>query len=215
MRCHDAGLRSLVQATMEVFGTIGRMKRVDFQGKTDPMILQESLEIMGFDMETIQNSTGRLKERYFYYLEEFIKDDTSVLLPGVTELLTALSENESVITGILTGNFTESAGIKLGRFGLNGFFKFGVYGDDGTIRTELPPVARERLRRELGIELDFADFIIIGDTVWDIQCARDHGAVSVAVGTGWVEKEKLLARGPDFFFDDLSSTAQVLAAILN
>lgn len=215
MRCHEAGMKSLVQATLEVFGTIGRMKKVDFQGKTDPVILNESLGIMGLDEETIQNSTGRLKELYFRYLEEFIQDDTPVLLPGILEILTALSENDRVITGILTGNFTKSAGIKLGRFGLNRFFKVGAYGDDGAHRTELPPVARERMRRELGIDLDFGDIIIIGDTIWDIQCAKDHGAVSVAVGTGWVKKETLMERGPDFFFEDLSSTGEVVSSILN
>lgn len=198
---------------MEVFGTVGKMNAVDFQGKTDPLILRESLGVMGFSEDDINRSIDELKKRYFSHLAVYILESPSVLLPGVEELLERLSGMSSVLPGLLTGNFRESARIKLDRFGLNRFFGFGVFGDDAAHRNDMPPIARRILREQYEMDVPFRDIIIIGDTAYDIECARTAGAVSVAVGTGWVEKEALLSHGPDHYFDDLSDTDGVLAAI--
>jgi len=204
-----------MEASIEVFGTIGRMERVNFQGKTDPIILQESLSIMGYDRVKIEKNIGALKERYFSHLKENIRKYEVELKPGVVELLELVDEDENFLCGLLTGNFKESATIKLSSHGLNRFFKFGVYGDDGQTRNDLPPVARKRLMDELGMDVDYSDMVIIGDTVYDIECARVVGAVSIAVGTGWAEKDILLEKEPDYYFDDLSDTAAVMDIIQN
>lgn len=214
LKCFGAGKKALIQACQEVFGTVGRMHAVDFQGKTDPLILRESLSIMGFGNDDIDRNTSALKQRYFHHLALHMHDSTSVLLPGVAELLGALSRVETVLLGLLTGNFRESARIKLDRFDLNRYFSFGVFGDDAAYRNDMPPIAKKIIFDNFGIDMPFEDIVIIGDTVYDIECAKSAGAISVAVGTGWVEKEALLARGPDYFFDDLSDSVPVMDAIL-
>jgi len=73
LNCNSAGRAALIKATMDIFGTIGRMEKIDFQGKTDPLILTESLTIMGFSDQDIENKSGLLKEKYFTYLQEYIK----------------------------------------------------------------------------------------------------------------------------------------------
>jgi phosphoglycolate phosphatase len=202
-----------MQACTEVFGTMGNMDSVDFQGKTDPLILHESLGVMGFSEDDINRNIDDLKNRYFRYLEHNMKGSGSVLLPGVEELLTRLSGIGSVFRGLLTGNFREGARIKLGHFDLNRYFGFGVFGDDAAYRNDMPPIARRVLREQFEIDIPFEDIVIIGDTVYDIECARASGAVSVAVGTGWAGKEILLSHGPDHYFEDMSDTEEVLAAI--
>jgi phosphoglycolate phosphatase len=214
LKCFGAGKKALVRACQEVFGTVGRMNAVDFQGKTDPLILLESLGIMGYREEDINKNIGELKERYFRHLGEYIFDSTSVLLPGVEEILEKLSGTEGVLLGLLTGNFRESARIKLGRFDLNRFFAFGVFGDDASYRNDMPAVAKDVILRDFGIDLAFGDMVIIGDTVYDIECAKTAGAVSISVGTGWLDREVLLSRNPDFFFEDLGDTGRVMEAIL-
>ncbi len=214
LKCFGAGKKALIQACQEVFGTVGKMHYVDFQGKTDPLILRESLGIMGFGDEEIERNTGALKARYFHYLALHMGDSSSMLMPGVLELLDALSRAESVLLGLLTGNFRESARIKLGHFGLNRFFPFGVFGDDAAFRNDMPAIAKKIIMDDFGVDMPFSDIVIIGDTVYDIECAKKSGAVSVAVGTGWAEKENLLARGPDYFFDDLGNPGPVMDAIL-
>jgi len=180
------------------------MEKIDFQGKTDPVILIESLELMGFSEADIKEKSGLLKERYFFHLEENILKYEVLLFPGIVEILEALVSRDDVILGLLTGNFYESAQIKLRSHELNRFFSFGAFGDDAPVRNLLPGIAREKILSLYGIEVNFKDTIIIGDTVYDIRCARHAGAVSVAVGTGWTDHEILLGENPDHFFRDLS-----------
>ncbi len=214
LKCFGAGKKSLIEACREVFGTVGSMHAVDFQGKTDPLILLESLGIMGYREEDIHRNIDKLKSRYFEHLRTNIYDSSSVLLPGVEELLVRLSGSDSVMVGLLTGNFRESARIKLDRFNLNRFFTFGVFGDDASYRNDMPPIARSLIRESFNIDVPFHNIIIIGDTVHDIACAKSSGAVSISVGTGWVDRKVLLALDPDHFFEDLSDVDGVMKAIL-
>ena len=202
LNCNNAGRVALAKATLDTFGTIGRMDKLDFQGKTDPVILQESLSIMGFTEKNISEKSGILKDKYFSYLDESIKTHEVTLYPGIKEILTALSKKKDIILGLLTGNFTESARIKLGSHDLNRFFRFGVYGDDAPVRDLLPGVAQKRMNELFDLHIDFKNTVIIGDTVYDIRCAKNSGAVSVAVGTGWSTKEILQNENPDFYFDN-------------
>ncbi len=190
------------------------MHAVDFQGKTDPLILLESLGIMGYREEDIQRNIEELKNRYFEHLRTNIYDSSSVLLPGVEELLVRLSDSDSVMVGLLTGNFRESARIKLDRFNLNRFFTFGVFGDDAAYRNDMPPIARSMLKESFNIDVPYRNIVIIGDTVHDIACAKASGAMSISVGTGWVDPGVLLALEPDYYFQDLSDVDSVMQAIL-
>lgn len=203
LNCNSAGRASLIEATKEVFGTIGRMDKLDFQGKTDPLILQESLEIMGFSQKDIEEKTGDLKERYFHHLAENIHKYEVILFPGVKEILEKLSEKKNIFLGLLTGNFKRSARIKLDSHNLNHFFDFGAFGDDAPLRNLLPQVARTRVEEKYMRDVDFSDTYIIGDTIYDVRCAKYAGAVSIAVGTGWGTTDRLLEEKPDYFFEDL------------
>lgn len=205
LNCNSAGRASLIQATKEIFGTVGRMERIDFQGKTDPVILRESLHIMGFSEDEIMNKIEPLKQRYFVHLSENIHNYEVIVFPGIVELLEALSEREDIALGLLTGNFTESAKIKLSSHNLNRFFCFGAYGDDAPVRNLLPEVAKKRLAEHCGVDIDYGRTFIVGDTIHDIRCARYAGAVSVAVGTGWGDPEALMNEKPDHYFPDFKN----------
>ncbi len=213
LNCNNAGRSALIKATLDVFGTVGRMEVIDFQGKTDPVILKESLAIMGFSDYDIEHKSEILKERYFTHLEQSIKKHEVILFPGIREILDLLTERDDVVVGLLTGNFTESARIKLESHNLNGYFKFGAYGDDAPVRNLLPAVAQKRMSEHFDINIDFRDIIIIGDTVYDVRCAKYSGAVSVAVGTGWISREVLENEKPDYYFSDLSDTEGFLRIV--
>ncbi len=213
MDCSRAAGAALVSATREVFGSIGRMERISFHGKTDPLILRESLAGMGFDPDDIRNRIPDLKEKYFTYLEIFLQKEQCRLMPGIKSLIMDLKLEDDSILGLLTGNFAQSARIKLDRFSLFPQFSFGVYGDDGDMRDELPPVAQKRIREIHGIDLPFNRIVIIGDTVHDVRCAKHSGAVSIAVGTGWTSRDEILDEKPDYFFEDLGDIELVMGTI--
>ena len=204
LNCNKAGRVALAKAAVDTFGTVGRMDSVDFQGKTDPSILAESLSIMGLSDKDIADKSEILKEKYFQYLKESINKYEVVVFPGIKDILLKLSAREDIMLGLLTGNFTESARIKLGSHDLNRFFEFGAFGDDAPIRNLLPEVAQKRIAERYDLQIDFKNTIIIGDTIYDVRCAKYAGAVSIAVGTGWGEQELLKKENPDYYFDDLS-----------
>ncbi|MFA5518677.1 MAG: HAD hydrolase-like protein [Spirochaetota bacterium] len=210
LNCNKAGRASLIKATKEVFGTTGRMEKLDFQGKTDPLILQKSLEIIGISGEEIAEKTETLKERYFFYLTENIEEFGIIIFPGIIEILEILSNRKDIFLGLLTGNFKESARIKLEGANLNRFFSFGAFGDDAPIRDLLPEVAKKRVSEKFNKDVDFTSTYIVGDTIYDVRCAKYAGAVSIAVGTGWGETEHLLNEKPDYYFDNLKDINQFI-----
>ncbi|MCP4136290.1 MAG: HAD hydrolase-like protein [bacterium] len=213
LNSNKAGRTSLIRATEDVFGTVGHMEKVDFQGKTDPLILYESLLSMGFDKTAIHDKIDDLKIKYFEYLRETIFKNEATLMPGIEEISARLFKDSSIILGLLTGNFHESARIKLSRFDLNKYFEFGVFGDDAANRNDMPGIGREKIKELYNVDIDFSRMFIIGDTIHDINCANNSGAVSIAVGTGWVDKDILLPHNPDYYFDDLGDVDRVLSVI--
>jgi len=215
LNCNSAGRAALIKATLDIFGTIGRMEKVDFQGKTDPLILKESLSIMGISDKDIEDKSDMLKEKYFIYLQKYIKTYDVTVYPGIKEILLSLSVRDDIILGLLTGNFTESAKIKLSSHDLNKYFKFGVYGDDAPIRNLLPEKAQKRMTEMFDLNIDFKDTIIIGDTIYDVRCAKYSGAVSIAVGTGWSTREILQNEEPDFYFEDLADVNEFMKILNN
>ncbi|HSV96203.1 MAG TPA: HAD family hydrolase [Spirochaetota bacterium] len=213
LNCHGAGRLSLERACADVFETIGRMADINFQGKTDPLIIYESLIPVGFSRENIDARLGELRARYTGYLSSLINEHEVVLLPGIVPLLMELTSIENVIIGLLTGNFEKGASIKLSRVDLGGYFSFGVFGDDTADRNEMPPIAREKIHLLYDHIIEFSDMVVIGDTVHDVECGKRSGTRTIAVGTGWASREELLLRGPDYYFADLGDTRDVLAAL--
>ncbi len=186
------------------------MEDLNFQGKTDPLILYESLKVLGLDENEIDSRIPELKEHYFLLLEKNLKKFPVKLMPGIVELLDALSPREDILTGLLTGNFSTSAYMKIGVHGLNDYFPFGIFGDDTAIRNEMPAIGKQKIKNVYNRNVDFSDMFIIGDTEHDIACAQYAGAVSVAVGTGWTDRDFLKSKNPDYYFDDLADTEKLM-----
>jgi len=205
LNCNGAGKRSLLQASEEVFGTSGTMRHVQFQGKTDPNIIKEALAEHHVQVQNIRREMDRFKSVYFEILKKNISEAEVTVYPGIFEILEELSRNDNILVGLLTGNFTEGARIKLDKHNLNRYFTFGAYGDDAETRNGLPEVARRRISEIHGMNMDFSSIYIIGDTIHDIGCAKFSGSVSVAVGTGWSDIDELKNEKPDYYFDDLKN----------
>jgi phosphoglycolate phosphatase-like HAD superfamily hydrolase len=124
-----------------------------------------------------------------------------------------LKKYDNLIIGLLTGNFYKGAMIKLNYFDIFHYFTMGVFADDTYIRNEMPFVALQRLQAVTGTVFTTEDLIIIGDTIYDIECGKTSGATTVAVATGWTDAETLLQHNPDYFFHELSDTNNFLYSI--
>ncbi len=213
-----AGRRAIVAALAEAVKTTPAFDRVRFDGKTDPQIVAELLEIAG-DPEP--GEPGRVSEvcrRYIGHLARELELPTTrtTLMPGVQPLLDRLEGDPGVVLGLLTGNVAEGAALKLRSGGLDpGRFRVGAYGSDSAHRPDLPAIAARRAERLFGRVPSGTDVVIIGDTPADIHCATGIAARTIAVATGGYTVTDLAACAPYAVFEDLSETEAVVRAILD
>ncbi len=212
LRCGPQVRPIFAEAMVAVYGTSGDLDRYDFSGKTDQQIVIELLSGTGLGPADVLASLPRMQSLYLASLERRLDRAGMEILPGVEALLTELDAREDVVLGLLTGNWRRGAEIKLSRFALDRFFRFGAFGDDGIERTELPPVALARAAELLGGRFEAGDALIVGDSIRDVECARAHGVPVVGVTTGWTPAERLWKAGADRVVESLAGLAETLAS---
>lgn len=213
LRCGPQVRPILADTLREVFGVCGELDGFDFSGKTDQQIVLELLVAAGVPRQRIRDRLARVRELYLERLEERLDRELMCVLPGVPDLLdTLIRRRERVALGLLTGNWRAGARIKLSRFGLERYFPFGAFGDDGVERRELPPVALERAARATGRTFAPEETLIVGDSVRDVECGRAHGIPVLGVATGWTPAERLAAAGADRVVGSLAGLADELVA---
>ena len=139
--------------------------------------------------------------------------DGARLFPGVRELLERLNKLDDVLVGLLTGNVLRGAQLKLQRWNLEPYFRFGAYGDDHEDRSVLAAIALQKARALMGRDFSGSDTTVIGDTPKDISCARAIGARVVAVATGQVTRQELADHAPDVLLDSFENHEAALRAI--
>ncbi len=213
----NAGRTAMETALTATFGTAGPAS-YRYSGKTDKLIVRETMRLEGFDDATIDARMPMVLELYLAELHTHLEGDThsARALPGVAPLLDAVEAHDGLVLGLLTGNLIEGARAKLRAVSLDhGRFRVGAYGSDHEDRPMLPPIARERASAFLGRDVPGDKLIIIGDTPFDVTCGRGVGARAIAVATGHYSRDELLEHGPDAAFHDLADTAAVMGAILD
>lgn len=208
-----AGMRAILKALETSFGKPFPGKTWEAAGKTDYLILKEMTHEMGVSDQDFSESYKGLRERYLGYLKENLADSKPLVMPGVTQLLDRLEEQQ-IPVGLLTGNFRDGAVLKLGAVGLWGRFAFGAYGDEVERREALPALAKINIEVSLGHPINKEDIILIGDTPRDVDCARAGNCGILATATGPFSEEQLRATGTPHVVADLSDTAGCMDILL-
>ena len=201
----------------EVFGTAGRLPEMKVSGMTDLQIIGEALRDEGFTNEHILERIDHLRESYMGAMRKATGNGEQFfeVLPGVRETLQAVHEHPRYSSALLTGNIEQAAYLKMELVGLSEFFDLpGAFGDESHDRRDLPGLAADRIRKHLQLELAPEQFIVIGDTPNDIDCAKHFGARSLAVGTGRLYSlEDILNCNPDALLPDFSDLELVLGTL--
>jgi phosphoglycolate phosphatase len=206
-----AGVQSLKLALAERFGIEDDLEDIEIAGMTDSGIVMSIL-----DKHKIPRSTDNVAaflDSYVHFLSLELPRRAGQLLPGVLELLQKLKTRPNVVLGLLTGNISRGAELKLQHYGVWHFFELGAFADDHHDRNELGRFARARAREKHGHFFEVAQIDVIGDTPRDIACGRAMGARTIAIATGTCPREKLLTHHPDFLFDDLSNVDEVIVTL--
>lgn len=187
----DAYKQYTIPVLEEIFGTAGRLNSMRVSGMTDLQIVFEALADVGISHEEILARADVLIARLTEEARRVTGNGVKFfqLLPGVRETLEALAAHPRYESALLTGNIKPMAQLKMELVELDHFFTLpGAFGDESHNRRDLPARAAERIRRHLQMDLTPEQFIVIGDTPNDIDCARHFGARAVAVGTGRLYK---------------------------
>ncbi len=198
-----AGSRVINAIFHERYGAAGVMDSVSPGGKTDEMILQECAVNASLGRELNAEEMETLLEEYIPRLRDELQvSEKFRLMPHVEECMEFLGK-EVPMMGIATGNVAKAAAVKLARAGLAGHFRFGGYGCDSPVRSELVAKAVSRGRAIVGEPIAAEQFIVVGDTLRDIEAARACGLRVIAVATGNVTATELAAANPDAVFATL------------
>lgn len=201
----------------EIFGTAGRLADMHVSGMTDLQIVFEALSDAGISREEILSRAEVLVLRLTEEARKVTSNGTKFfeLLPGVRKTLEALAAHPRYQSALVTGNIKPMAELKMELMGLDHFFTLpGAFGEESHDRRVLPARAAERIRKHLQIDLAPEQFIVIGDTPNDIDCARHFGARAVAVGTGrTIDLERIIACEPDALLPNLSDVDLVLRTL--
>ena len=201
----------------EIFGTSGRLSDMRVSGMTDLQIVYEALSNEGISREEIQARAEVLVSRLTEEARRVTGNGVKFfeVLPGVRQTLEVLAKHPRYESALVTGNIKPMAYLKMELVGLDQFFTLpGAFGEESHNRRDLPARAAQRIREYLQLDLAPEQFIVIGDTPNDIDCARHFGARAVAVGTGrFYSDEEIMACEPDALLADLADTELVVRTL--
>jgi phosphoglycolate phosphatase len=209
-----AGKRAMDRAFEEAFGVADAFADMAMSGRTDRYLIERGLE--RWSLPVTPEALNRFRDRYLAHLAATIHEPGNGrkgTMPGVAALLAALAARPHVQSALLTGNYQGGARLKLGHFGLWNRFAWGAFGDDHSDRDALARAAMSTAAAR-GVRLaDPADAVVIGDTPFDIACARAAGARVVAVATGAYPLDELQELEPDLAVETLDDLGVVLPVI--
>lgn len=198
----------LNRAGQEVFHPNFSVDLLNRLGSLDADIIDEALTLVGVVAKPEQIED--FQRRYFSYLTEAAP--TGTVLPGVRELLDELERREDVVLGLVTGNYQESAKIKIEGLGLNwNRFPVGGFGDEKTTRAALVRRAIDEAEQRFNCRFSTENVIVIGDTLKDIGCARKNNCPIIAVASGWTSREELASENPDLLLDNLEQIDEIFS----
>ncbi len=213
-----AGMRGMARAGRALYGDALRWDGIQVSGMLDPIIFEEALAKSG--ILPAPEDHGRFHDVYLVELERELScaGERARAMPGIRQAIATLlqrsTDRKDVVQGLVTGNYSRAAPLKLRACGLDpAWFEVGAFGDDGRTRPDLVALALKRCAERFGWAPDPSHVIVVGDTPRDVACAHAHGCVAFAVATGRYGIEELRAAGADVVVRDLSDPAPLFALI--
>jgi phosphoglycolate phosphatase-like HAD superfamily hydrolase len=207
---HSEALYAALRAVHGITDPPGLPVGLDPAGRTDGEIARLILLQHDVPPERIDARAADVRIACCEMYAQLCPDDLShTVLPGVPELLEALSQRDGLRLALLTGNYEPVARLKLRRAGVGAFFETGqgAFGSDSEERVALPAIARHRASAN-GAPHARERTIVIGDTPRDIACARADGVRCLGIATGRFGPNELATA------DAVARDAEELGALL-
>ncbi len=204
-----SGAQGMETAGQELFGENFSLAGIELGGRLDPLIFRDAMAAIG--RTDHEQHHDQFRDTFHGSLKQLLEGEHPLrILPGARGLLDALAAMPGVTQCLVTGNYQETAELKLRAADIDpSMFPFGVYGDDGQVRDDLPPLALKRAKAHLGEDPEVV--ILVGDTPHDVTSGKAAGCHVLAVCTGSHDADVLETAGADLVIDDLSEVDAVLA----
>ena len=209
-----AGKRAMDRAFADAFGVANAFADVPMGGRTDRYLIERGLERWG--MPATAAALEAFRRHYLRHLAESIHEPGTAprgpcrAWPGCSTPSTPGRPCRRRCSPATTRRARASSST---HFDLWHRFAWGAFGDDHAERDELACAAVAAAAGR-GVALaDRSHAVIVGDTPFDIACARAAGARVVAVATGGHSLDELQALGPDLAVADLTELDAVLALV--
>jgi phosphoglycolate phosphatase len=207
LQVDDATRQAINKTFAEIFNLNDPRQNVAFQGRTDLAIFRDvALALLGRPIT--DREMRQVVARYLELLPGELERCPFRVMPGITELLFVLAARKDIILGL-----EPAAYLKLERAGIDSHFPVGGFGSDSEDRTELIRVAIARARSLDHHTIPDRNIFVIGDSPHDIAAGRKAGVNTIAVGTGSIPADKLLAESPMCLLPDLSDVTFFLSCV--
>ena len=215
--CGPAG-REALESGARLAAGLTALPHLPMGGKTDPQIVGEMLLGAGVapaDLDSLVSVALAEATRALAGWRGRMGREGQVH-PGIRRLLDELAGRDGVRQTLLTGNVAVNAAVKVGAFGLGGYFDLpaGAYGDDSAERELLVPIALDRVRELRGETYEPEQVWVIGDTARDLACARAAGVRCLLAGTGRDGFDAVRGLDADAVLENLADTGAVLGILL-
>jgi phosphoglycolate phosphatase len=137
------------------------------------------------------------------------------VLPGAQEALAATSRLPGMIQSVLTGTIRQNAACKLRAFGLDGYLDLDIGGFGSDVYPRGTQIVRsiDLANEKYGVRMLPSDVVYVADSIRDVAAAEVAKVRCVGVASGRSTAAELRDAGADPVLDDLTDTAQVVAAV--
>lgn len=212
MHCGSCGREALNKTFMNLFNIENAFQYAEIGHAMDAVLLKKILCEAGISLDKKED----ILNKYAFMLRkelEAYKDNR--ILPGVREILDYTHQQAYIYNCITTSNFEIGARIKLESHHLNAYFVTGGFGDIENEKWHAVQKAIEETESNYHIRFKKENIYIIGDTWYDVECAKRVGVKSIAVATGWTSFETLESYKPDYIFKDLSDYNRIIKRLFH
>lgn len=195
------------------FGVEAWLTEVEHAGRSQRDGMRELAGLKGVPRYVFDKQADRVLDEFgIEFAARMPADVTDSILPGAEELLTALSQTDSVLA-LYTG---DAPGVVDAVFRATGFGRYFAYRFSGTQfkrREDMVKLAIQKAEADTGLEFKGKDVVIIGDSIRDVECGRVFDALTIGVASGSYSAEELAQAGAGIVVKSLKEERTILDAI--
>ncbi|OGD86853.1 hypothetical protein A2870_01600 [Candidatus Curtissbacteria bacterium RIFCSPHIGHO2_01_FULL_41_11] len=176
---------------------------------TTQVPISEFYSANGMDFETLANPHQISSIFHPTYEKKAVKIRTR----QNTKLVLAWLEENKIERVIISNHVDEMIDLQLNRLKIKKYFSTLLANPkrDFAIRKRTKRKRLERYAKEKGIS--FAEILVVGDALEEIEIAKEIGTLSVAITDGHCSTKRLKAAKPDYLISDLGNLINIIRDI--